>query len=370
MTFILKQILWNTAKYHRPSGVKANSGYPKENGFGHEEWNNSERLRFQQDGKEYCAFHTEGIGNLANTEKSITVFMYASHDRVQELVGIAGNAIPLMADGKSRKRSKLAKKLSVNEFSDDAWSVPTVQHCFDRDYAKFISVWNEGKGSGWIPNWIAPADQYLWLNPPVRLDPSRITGKTKLQTRFKSHTELTSQQAATVMDHIPMEQRNAIWRRIYSGIQGDASGTVDVELQDIWDRNDITPTTKDALVKARLGQERFRLQLEQRWGSSCAVTGCAIRDVLRASHIKPWAISSDSERLDPANGLLLIANLDCLFDRGAISFSDQGKMLVTDNLSRDDRAFLGVPADLRLPLTRQESEFLAYHRTHKYVDKE
>ena len=64
-------------------------------------------------------------------------------------------------------------------------------------------------------------------------------------------------------------------------------------------------TTRDAVVKSRLGQGVFRAKLVEIW-DGCSVTGCKTIEVLRASHIKPWRSSSNSERLDPYNGLLLL----------------------------------------------------------------
>jgi hypothetical protein len=46
-------------------------------------------------------------------------------------------------------------------------------------------------------------------------------------------------------------------------------------------------TTRKALIDARLGQGQFRADVEKLWNSACAVTGCGIAAVLRASHIKP-----------------------------------------------------------------------------------
>jgi hypothetical protein len=78
------------------------------------------------------------------------------------------------------------------------------------------------------------------------------------------------------------------------------------------------PSTTEAerpLVVQRVGQDVFRAALMDYWGGRCAVTGCAEPLLLRASHIKPWAIcEADSERLDVYNGLLLAAHLDAAFD--------------------------------------------------------
>jgi predicted restriction endonuclease len=106
----------------------------------------------------------------------------------------------------------------------------------------------------------------------------------------------------------------------------------------------------------------FRIALQERWGNQCAVTGCAILDVLRASHIKPWSLSKNRERLDPANGILLAAHIDALFDRGLISFSDSGTMLLSDRIGTQDRMMFRLPRKLRLKPTKAEQQFLAYHR--------
>jgi putative restriction endonuclease len=96
-------------------------------------------------------------------------------------------------------------------------------------------------------------------------------------------------------------------------------------------------TTRKGLVDARLGQGAFRKDLDERWDNACAVTRCSIRDLLRASHIKPWKISSHQERLDPHNGILLLANIDILFEKGFLSFDNRGRMLVSERLSGPDR---------------------------------
>jgi len=122
------------------------------------------------------------------------------------------------------------------------------------------------------------------------------------------------------------------------------------------------PTTTEALIDARLGQGRFRVALEREWNGSCAVTGCAILQMLRASHIKPWEASTDAERLDSNNGLLLSAHIDALFDEGLISFADDGKMLLSDQISIKDKLYFRLPGKLRKKLNKQQKKFLAYHR--------
>jgi predicted restriction endonuclease len=121
-------------------------------------------------------------------------------------------------------------------------------------------------------------------------------------------------------------------------------------------------TTREALVDARRGQGKFRRDLEKRWNDACAVTNCSIREVLRASHIKPWARSSNEDRLNPQNGFLLLANLDILFEKGFVSFDDDGRMLVSKELSATDRRLFGLPKNLRRKPDQGERLYLAHHR--------
>jgi hypothetical protein len=124
----------------------------------------------------------------------------------------------------------------------------------------------------------------------------------------------------------------------------------------------ISDTERAALVKARLGQGQFRAALLRRWTNGCAVTGCTLSEILRASHMKPWRESTNVERLDAANGLLLVAHLDALFDKKLISFTDDGEMLVSNRVGITDQQLLGVPRRLRSSLNGKEKAFLALHR--------
>jgi len=127
-------------------------------------------------------------------------------------------------------------------------------------------------------------------------------------------------------------------------------------------------TERDAVVKSRIGQGRFRQDLIAYW-QGCAVTGCEEISILRASHIKPWRDSTNEERLNPYNGLLLVPNLDALFDRGLISFTDDGNILISSRISAVDRAIIALGDDLKI--TRMSSshlEFLSFHRVHVFKE--
>ncbi|HEY7157698.1 MAG TPA: HNH endonuclease [Gemmataceae bacterium] len=150
---------------------------------------------------------------------------------------------------------------------------------------------------------------------------------------------------------------------------GSAGSPEDSLIEDINDiqNSNRDSTTKEALVKARKGQGVFRTQVLQRWGNACAVTGSLTLDAIRASHIKPWKQSSDAERLDPANGLPLVASLDALFDRGLISFEGSGKMIVSGRLSKQERRIFGITGRALMQKPAPETaKYLKYHRQYRF----
>jgi hypothetical protein len=121
-------------------------------------------------------------------------------------------------------------------------------------------------------------------------------------------------------------------------------------------------TQREAYVLARLGQGLFRRKVLSLWDGRCAVTGCAVEGVLRASHILAWRHSTDVERLDGHNGLPLVATLDALFDRYLISFDHEGSMLVSGSLDEAERNRLGLPMPLRKTPSPKQQVYLEQHR--------
>lgn len=131
----------------------------------------------------------------------------------------------------------------------------------------------------------------------------------------------------------------------------------------------LSQTEKEAIIKARIGQGRFREDLENFWQSQCAVTGLGIRPLLRASHIKPWRDSNNHERLDANNGLLLVATLDAAFDAGLISFEDDGTMLFSNKLGPSPKTILGIInfTHLRIVPNLNQKKYLHHHRVNVFL---
>lgn len=113
-------------------------------------------------------------------------------------------------------------------------------------------------------------------------------------------------------------------------------------------------------TKQRLFRERL-IGIEK----GCRLTGIEDLRFLRASHIKPWADSTHSERVDGENGLLLAPHADLLFDRGWISFSSSGRLLVSTALPADvqDRFGLKLHDLLRCgEFSNRQLHFMEFHR--------
>lgn len=122
-------------------------------------------------------------------------------------------------------------------------------------------------------------------------------------------------------------------------------------------------TAKEALIKARIGQGRWRRDLLKHWAGKCAVTGLDIETLLRASHIKPWRDSDNAERLDIFNGFVFGPAYDAAFDAGLISFDDLGAVLISTKLHKEQRIAAGISDTAKITsLTNAHRNYLSYHR--------
>lgn len=120
---------------------------------------------------------------------------------------------------------------------------------------------------------------------------------------------------------------------------------------------------KFATKSRGIAQRLFRGNLLRLWQGSCAVTGVQEPRVLRSSYIKPWSKSNVDEKTDHFNGLLLIPNLDTLFNEGLITFCDNGRMLVSPDWREADQRRMYITPDLTLRVVHPESfRYLEFHR--------
>ncbi len=122
-------------------------------------------------------------------------------------------------------------------------------------------------------------------------------------------------------------------------------------------------TERKGLVTSRVGQGAYRQRVILTWESKCAVTGFEKPEVLIASHIVPWASSTNEERVDPNNGILLSPTYDALFDRHLISFDTSGKIILADSIEIKAFNKIGVTGNEQIrKLNIDNHYYLKRHR--------
>ena len=142
----------------------------------------------------------------------------------------------------------------------------------------------------------------------------------------------------------------------------------DIEQRRITDA-ELPSTTRTALIKARVGQGLFKERVA-RIERACRITFVDNPAHLVGSHIKPWRECSNDERLEGANGLLLTPSADHLFDRGFISFDDNGEVLVSRVADVRSLKRMGVDPEYpprQQPFNGDQRHFLAYHRQEVFL---
>lgn len=145
---------------------------------------------------------------------------------------------------------------------------------------------------------------------------------------------------------------------------GDREHKVKEDIQDASSASEY-----EALVKCRKGQGKFRTDLIDLCNGKCRVTGYSDNAILIASHIKPWRLCfTKEEKLDKFNGLLLLPNLDKLFDSNLITFdSVDGHIVISQSVK--DMDILGVDKSMKIEVFEGNRKYLEYHNRKLFIDR-
>ncbi|MGE0283115.1 MAG: HNH endonuclease [Rhizobiaceae bacterium] len=132
-----------------------------------------------------------------------------------------------------------------------------------------------------------------------------------------------------------------------------------------------TSLDRFGITKQRSRQDFFRTMVLSAYDFRCAITGIEQPELLVAGHIKPWALEV-GRRLDPTNGICLNRLHDRAFDRGLITFEDDGRMVTSPQLRSDTREKIlqlaNAPA-LKMPRRfLPDRDLLRFHREHVFRD--
>jgi 5-methylcytosine-specific restriction enzyme A len=234
----------------------------------------------------------------------------------------------------------------------------------------FIFTGKSGHQYGYQDEW--DGDNFLYTGEGQVGDQQMAVGNLALSQHAKTgksvHLFEASREAhvryvgqVTYLDHhvIRTPDRNGEPRDAYRFVLKRAPGASAEQMP----VSDIpNATERRGLVTSRVGQGKYRQALLKKFNFQCAVTGCALQEVLIASHILPWADANDTQRLDPNNGILLSPNYDAAFDRSLISFDDDGSIIFSELLREEDRRALCLSPSAYISVNEEMRPYLREHR--------
>lgn len=213
---------------------------------------------------------------------------------------------------------------------------------------------------------VRPKDHIDVLSPlaPARYGPLQANGDGKQGIYL---TELTTAFAETLAGMIGAEAQSLI-----GGVEVGAPMQTNDDL-DFWEHRleaavetdtSLPPTERETIIRARRGQGLFKervMRIEER----CRITKVDNPVHLVASHCKPWRDSSNQERLNGDNGLLLTPSIDHLFDRGFIGFEDDGDLIISPVAHQPSLERMGIDTKRTVNVggfTEGQRRFLDFHR--------
>lgn len=167
----------------------------------------------------------------------------------------------------------------------------------------------------------------------------------------------------------PKSNKIYLYFKIFIDYNSDILGYQTSKQEQEINNKDIKPKTKETIIKARVGQGEYRNKLLFEC-QSCPFTQVNDERLLVASHIKPWAVCNEKEKIDPKNGFIFTPTYDKLFDKGFITFDDNKKLIVSQWLSPMNQKRLSIYTGKLiklLPLDKKRKEYLIYHK--EYIFK-
>ena len=120
----------------------------------------------------------------------------------------------------------------------------------------------------------------------------------------------------------------------------------------------------ETIIKARKGQGFFKEEIFKRM-NCCLITGS--NEILEAAHIKPWSLSNDEEKIDGFNGILLTPNCHKLFDKGLITFREDGSLIISKKLKQStfEKLVIENKKISKEPILNKKTlNYLNWHRDH------
>lgn len=228
-------------------------------------------------------------------------------------------------------------------------------------------------GEGWSDEgWFVETD-FAELDNQIRPKDHIDKIRDYLPTKYSPLQQNGNGIQSVYLANVPTEMATILIQLIGSEASNKIDYLVDVENvlerptddldNQIVERTDIGAVEQIRLLRSRRGQGVFKrnVMLHEK---GCRVTNVTDIRHLRASHIKPWSVSDDQEKLSGSNGLLLSPHIDHLFDEGWISFGDKEDILVSKKITPGLTSAWAIDVDHKIgKFTDSQSEFLEFHRS-------
>ncbi|MDP4549779.1 HNH endonuclease [Alkalihalobacillus macyae] len=129
----------------------------------------------------------------------------------------------------------------------------------------------------------------------------------------------------------------------------------------------ITEIESEAKTKIRWGEQKFRKDLMPLWEDKCAICAINLPVLLNASRSKPWKDSTNQERLDPYNGLLLCSNHDALYHEGLIAFDGQGRLHISSIISEEDYEMYRLMPRAKIRIHPENKVYFKWHKRNVFA---
>ncbi|OFS10076.1 HNH endonuclease [Hafnia sp. HMSC23F03] len=329
----IARICWNSNGWKKPSGPNGKStdqnSFEVSPGFGHEEW----LFDYSSLINGYHYAFLQPINNNAHKGQIYTIYLYY-FERTS------------------------SKKLCIGHIKNTI--------CIDEHEAQSaINTFNKNGR-------ILKMEKDL---SSVGLDPTSLNNNTSALLNFN----IKFKPEDVVLYHEKRDITESVRNHRYILLNTDGAPFLDTEhssdslSSDISNilNSDLSKTEKDTLIKSRIGQGFFKDQVIKTWGGEkCAVTLVNIKEMLIASHIKPWKDCQNSdERLDGANGILLCSHIDKLFDRYLITFKIHGRkctLKISQHCDKQQLKGLGIHEGEELSLDGFNTD--DFRRFMKYIE--
>ncbi|MGG3801818.1 HNH endonuclease [Metabacillus fastidiosus] len=129
----------------------------------------------------------------------------------------------------------------------------------------------------------------------------------------------------------------------------------------------IVEAEAEAKVKLRKDRQKYKETLAPLWNNQCALCGIDLPAMLCASYSKPWKDSTNEERLDPYNGLLLCHNHDALYAKGYIAFDGTGRIHISERINEADYGKYGIHPKMRVERKEDNKKYFKWHKKNIFV---